>query len=164
MAKTVTVTQNNPAGAGQVVRFTAVVANTDAAAAQLTSLVVSEATKGGAFISQPKIQTPNATPGTFPTINAAGTATYNFDITFSAPATPGPSPANQPGGAKPRQPAFPVSAVAQLRIDGQTSDGTVFSNIFAVSVRTVLAPFPEPEDGAAQFGQGGCSNIIAVIM
>ena len=52
----------------------------------------------------------------------------------------------------------------QMRIQGQTSDGTVFFQDFAVSVLSAVRPTPSPEDGAGDFSQGGNSNLIAVIM
>lgn len=163
MAVTVTVTQvTNPAKVGSPAYFTAEVVN-DATSRRLMSLRVSETTRGGSQISQPTFRAPNSGVDDYPTLGASSTTQYGFSVAFTVPPTPGANPNNEPGGASPRNPAFPVYPLMQMRIDGHTSDGEAFFQFFAVAVITGVV-MPPPEEGAANFGQGGNSNIIAVIM
>lgn len=160
MAKTISIAQvTNPAKVGSPTFFTATVTNGDAASAELRSLHISEVTKDGSFISQPNFLTPNATPGTFPTISAGASATYGFSVVFPSPASPGQAPPVAP----PRQPGFPVRALVQMRAVGTTSDGTVFTTDFAVAVLSALRPFPNPQGAAGALNRGECSSLIAVI-
>lgn len=143
--------------------FIATVTNSDSAAVTLSSLSISEQSKSGATIGQPQILTPNAPPGVgSPTLLASASLSFPFQVVFPSPNMPGPSPQNV-GGAAPSGASPAGNTTFQLVAVGQTSDGSVFTTVLAVSILSAVAPFPVPSGGAAQFGQGSCSNLIAVI-
>lgn len=165
MAKTVSISGPNPGGviANQPATFVAVVSNTDGADVYLQSLQISEVSNLGSRVGQPQISDPGSSQGVRPTLSAAGSLTYPFQVVANFPNTPGLSP-NNPGGSAPGQAAYPVApALLALRAQGQTSDGSVFSCLFTVPVLSAVAPFPAPQGGAMQFAQGFDSNLIAVI-
>ncbi len=166
MAKTISIRQvTNPVRANSPAFFTVTVTNGDGTSAELRSLNVYETGKDGAFVSQPNFLQLNAGPSSFPTLTAGASATYGFQVVFPSPANPGPSPKNQPGGARPQQPAFPIRVpVMQMRAEGLTSDGSVFSTDFTVAVLTALRPFPTPDGGAGQMNRAANSNLIATIL
>src|SRR5690348_14530370 len=104
MAKTITLTP--PSGssviANQPANFVVTLTNTDSAAVQVTSLVVTEATRTKAVISPPNFQTPNVSPGVTgnPTLNGTnGSLSYGFQVVSNVPNMPATSPNNAPGGA-----------------------------------------------------------------
>lgn len=164
MAKTVSMAQVDPnAVANQAIKFTVTVANSDAAAVTLSSLYISEMTDTGANVGQPQYLVPNVPLNVGnPVINAAGSASYGFQVVFNSPNTPGQSPNNAPGGAVPSNNAYPANPYVILQAVGQTSDGSVFSASIMVPVLSAVAPFPVPEGGAFQFRQG--ANFINLIM
>lgn len=167
MAKTVTLSGPFPGGiiVNQPATFVATVANTDAAAVTLLSLVVSESTESDATIGQPQIMTPNAPPGVgFPVLaGTTGSAAFPFQVVFTSPNTPGVSP-NNPGGAAPGQRAQEADANFTIQATAQTSDGSVFSASLTVPALSAIAPTPQPTGGALQFGIGFDSNLVAVII
>lgn len=165
MPKTVSISGPTPGGviANQPATFTVSVSNTDASAVYLTSLVISEVSRTGSRVGQPRVQAAGEPAGVNPTLNASGSLTYPFQVVAVFPNTPGVSP-NNPGGAAPSQSAYPVAPpLLQLQAQGQTSDGSVFFCLFTAPVLSAVAPFPVPTGGAAQFAQGFDSNLIAVI-
>lgn len=154
---------SNPV-ARQPVRYSLVLTNTSTASVSLELLSVDEVSKTGAIIEQPGFLTPNAVTGTLPSIAASGTLTVPFTIIPSGPTTPGPSPQSIQGGVAPGNPAVPASPTANFQISGTLSDDSTAVLPFQLSVLSSVAPFPVPEGGAAQFGQGACSNLIAAIL
>lgn len=159
MATTVTLAQGAASRivAGQPINFVATVSNTGSSAITLTALQVTEQTDTGCQISQPNFQTPNVAPGTGnPSIAASSSASYSFQIIFTAPYGAGPSPQNAPGGAAPGP--NPANPNVTLLVVGQSSDGVFSSTPLMVPVLSAIAPFPRPEGGALQFSQG--SNLI----
>ncbi len=164
MAKTVTITP--PSGssviANQAANFVVTLANTDAAAVQVTSLALLELSKTGAVVGQPTWRTPNVAPGVTgnPTLNGTnGSLSYGFQVVATVPNMPGTSPNNEPGGARPGQPATPAVNLLVLQAQVQTSDGSVFFTTLTVPVLSAVAPFPVPQGGAMQFGQGTGSDV-----
>lgn len=162
MAMTVTLAFGNRGSqnsvVGQPVDVVATVANSGAAAVTLQSLsvsVVNIGTRGpaGVTIDQPLILPPNQPIGTFPVIAAGASVNYPFLLVFQTPYSPGPSPQN-PGGAAPFPGAWPANPVYMVTATGQSSDGSVFSGTLAVDLLTAIAPFPQAQGGAFQFGQG----------
>lgn len=148
--------------ARQPCRFVATITNTAAVSVSLNSLGVSEVTKSGAIIEQPQFLTPNAGTGVMPSLSAGASLSVPFTIVPGSPSTPGPSPNNAPGGRAPGAQAMPARAVLNFMLSGRLSDGSTGEIPFSVSAISSVAPFPVPEGGAAQFGQGACSNLIAV--
>jgi hypothetical protein len=164
MPKFVTLTMASAsARANQPLQFQATVSNTDAASATLLSLYVYEQTTSGAQIVQPQYLTPNVPAGVGnPILLPAASASYGFGVVCPSPASPGPSP-NNPGGAAPAEAAFPANPQLTLAAQAAFSDGSVVLGFLTVPVLSAVAPFPLPQGGAAQFAQGGDSNLIAVI-
>lgn len=166
MAKTITITGPTPGSviANQAAYFTVTISSTDTTAVSLTSLVINERRNRGAQIGQPTFLAPGQPAGIAPTLSASSSLSYQFSVVANSPNTPGVSPSN-PGGAAPGQAAYPPpSASLVLEAQAQTSDGSVTTSTLTVPVLSAVFPFPVPQGGAAQFGQGGDSNLIAVIL
>ena len=167
MATLVSISQvSEKAVCNQPTVFTVTVDNTGSSSLTLSSLQVYGQNKS-ATVAQPQFLTPNVAVGAGnPTITAAGAVTYAFTVIFNAPSTPGPSPAaptDPAGGSAGVFVAQPAHSNHTLQAQCQTSDGSVASTTLAVPVLSAVAPFPVPQGGAAQFGQGGNSNLIAVL-
>lgn len=145
---------------GRPTCFILAVTNDGASALTLNSLTVSEQTKSGAIIAQPTFATPNVAPGTGnPSIGAATTVYYPFNVTFTSPMV-GPSP-QQPGGPAPSNRAEEANSNFILQAVGQTSDGSVFSNSLMVPALSSIAPFPLAQGGAFQFAAG--ANLVNLL-
>ena len=164
MSVTIALGRNPSMRANQPTDFTVTVSNSDSSAAVLTSLAISEDTKMGANIAQPVWQSAGQAAGSpsQPSIAASGSASYAFQVSAAVPSTPGPNPANAPGGASPSPNAFPASQQLTLRATGQTSAG-LFTTTLTVPVLSAVAPVPLPDVGALFFAQGGNSNLLAVM-
>ena len=164
MPKTITISQPSAIRAAQPANFVLTAANTDAASVTITAIEVSELTASGAKISQPVFQIPNSPAGVGnPTLlGTSGSLSFSFQVVWHVINMPNTSPNNQLG-ALPDNPAGDIPATSYFRVSMLTSDGTVTTTFFSAAVQSAVAPFPVPEAGAAQFGQGGCSNLIAVI-
>lgn len=164
MPKTVTIAGPMTGGvlANQTASFVVTVANTDATSATLTGLTTRlGSTSSAARVEQPTFLAPGQAAGVYPTVLPASSVSYQFGATAFFPLTPGVSP-NNPGGAAPGQLAYPaVSPQLVVQAEAQFSDGTVVSTTFSVPVLSAVAPFPVPQGGAAQFGQGANVNLIA---
>lgn len=159
MATLIVLTQVNQAIANARTRFLVTITNTGTAALTLSSLQVSEATEADAIIEQPNYLTPNVALGAGnPTIAAGGSLSIVFGVQFASPSLPGASP-NQPGlGPSGMAIGQPGDSSVILQAQCQTSDNVVASTSLSVPVLSAAAPFPRPEGGALQFGQG--SNLI----
>lgn len=139
----------------QAAMFIATVSNTGSAAVTLNSLSVNEVTKTGCMITQPNYLPLNSPVGVGnPVISAGGSQSFPFGVVFTAPYSAGSSPNNQPGGSAPGQNSQPANSNVTLQAVGQASDGSVFSGNVLVPVLSASAPFPVPQGGALQFGQG----------
>lgn len=164
MAKTVTITGPTPGGviANQTASFVVTVANTDAAAATLTALVTRLGDRSAAGrVGQPTFMPAGQPASVYPVIGASSSASYQFGALAYAPNMPGVSP-NNPGGAAPSNNAIPnAPPLLVVQAEAQFSDGSVASTSLTVPVLSAVAPFPVPQGGAAQFGQGANSNLIA---
>lgn len=159
MATLIVLTQVNQAIANARTRFVVTITNTGAAALTLSSLQVSEATESDAIIEQPNYLAPNVALGVGnPTIAAGASLSIVFGVLFTSPSLAGPSP-NQPGlGPTGMVISQPGDSSVILQAQCQTSDNVVASTSLSVPVLSAAAPFPRPEGGALQFGQG--SNLI----
>ncbi len=164
MALTLAIAAGSPGGpivVNQTMNFTVTVTNTGSAAVALQSLSIGESTESDCVISQPNIMTAGAPASSgFPVLAASGSASFPFQVIFTSPAQPGSSP-NAPGGSLPDQRAETADAQFTLQAQAQSSDGSVASVSQMVSVLTAIAPFPVPQGGATQFGQGANTNLIA---
>lgn len=165
MAKTVTLAFGNAsfAVANRALPFVVTVANTDAAAVLLKSLVVEEVSDMGTNIEQPTFLSPGQPWDTSqPTLAAlTGSQSYGFSVMVASPNMPNVSATN-PGGAAPDQAAMADNAQMTLRATAMTSDGSVFSATLTVPVLSAVYPFPVSDVGTALFRQGGNSNLVAV--
>lgn len=163
MACTVTLTRVSNAVANQPCNFTLTITNNGASAVTIPALGVSEVTKTGARIAQPRFLTSNASVGVGnPTILASGTLSLPFQVVPTSPAFPGPSPQNPGGGAQAAgaNPASNSSIV--LQVQGQDSDNLVFTSPqLMVPVSSGFDVFPRPEGGALDLRQG--SNLITFL-
>ena len=164
MPKTVSITGPMTGGvlANQTASFVVTVENTDAASASLVSLTTRPVGSGvAARVGQPTFLAPGASQGVFPVVLPSSSLSFQFGVTAYFPLTPGVSP-NNPGGAAPGQLAYPVAPpLLVVQAEAQLSDGSVVSATLTVPVLSAVAPFPVPQGGAAQFGQGANSNLIA---
>lgn len=143
--------------------FTITITNTNAAAVTLQSIQISESTESDAMIGQPNFLVPNVPVGVGnPVIAAGASVTYSFSAIFNTPYFPGPSPQNQPGGARPGNDATEVDPFFVLQAICQTSDGSVFSSTIFVPVLSAISPFVVAEGGALQFSQG--ANLMNLTM
>lgn len=160
MATLVSLAQVGVARASQPCAFTVTVSNTGSSALVLSLLSVAESSKVGATIGQPQFLTPQMPVGAGnPSIAAGSSLTFPFQVAFPSPNTPGVSPnapAPGPAGMMTGQP--PPNNAVVLVATAQTSDGSVASSSIVVPVLSATAPFPLPQGGALQFGQGG--NLI----
>lgn len=158
MAIIVTMAEGAPgafAVGNQTMNYTVTVENTGSSSVTLSSLAITESTRTGARISQPRYLTPNVPVGVGnPTIAAAASVSYGFQVVSTAPVMPGPSP-QAPGGAAPSNAAaFPPNAYS-LNATATTLDGTTTT----VTNGTFFAPvltkdFPQSSGGALVLSQG----------
>lgn len=162
MAINVSIAEGAPSAfavGNQTMNYTVTVENTGASSVTLTSLSISEQTKTGARVGQPRYLTPNVAPGVGnPTIAASSSVSYGFQVVSTAPTMPGPSP-QAPGGSAPANAAaYPFNAYV-LQAVSQVSDGTVSSGTFVAPVLT--ASFPQSSGGALVQSQG--FNLINLL-
>lgn len=164
MALTAVVTNGVTASsvrAEKVANYVITITNGGSTAVTLQSLAVS-CQGGDCVIAQPVYLTPNVPVGVGnPVFAASASASYGFQVVFPSPYFPGPSPQN-PGGASPTSQAAVADPFYNLQIVGLSSDGSVFSTVFMVSVLSAMYPFPIPEGGGLIFTQG--SNLMTLIM
>jgi len=144
----------------QTMSYTVSVQNTGASSVSLSSLWISEVGKTGLAIGQPNYLTPNVPPGVGnPSIAAAATVSYGFQVVSTAPTMPGPSP-QAPGGAAPanaaQYPYSPYSLLATAQtLEGSTTTITASQPFFAP---ILTKDFPQSNGGALVLSQG--FNII----
>ena len=158
---------SDSAVANQATKFTVTVSNTGAAALTLDQLNIFPASPSSvSTIGQPQFLTPQVALGDGePTINAAGSVSYGFQVVFTAPSTPGPSPdAPGPLGIAGMVLGQPANAQHRLIAQCRTSDGATAQSFLSVPVLSAVEMFPTPTGGAAVFSQGADANLIAAII
>ncbi len=162
MAIIVSIAEGSPgafAVGNQAMNYTVTVANTGTAAVTLNSLDVTETTRTGARVSQPRYLTQNVPVGVGnPILAAASSLSYGFQVVSFSPVMPGPSP-QAPGGAAPTNAAYYPQSSYALRAVSVTSDGTVASGDFVAPV--LSKEIPQDSGGALVLSQG--FNLINLL-
>lgn len=154
----IAITSVGPVLADSQINGVLTVTNNGSNTVQIQAAQLSELTTMGLVFRHPDVLTPNAAPGTYNTISAAGSASYPFSLVAPSPNTPGASP-NTPNGYSDN--VFPpanVQAVINCLVTAYDTTAAAYVNgsaSLSFAIGSAVAPFPVPQGGALQFNSGG---------